>query len=199
MKMKRWPLVIGASLALIGLPVLTGTPVLANLQKVGSSVIAALQGADVQLKMVAEKKIVSLDAEGKEVINWDKLENGSTVLPGDTLRYVISSKNNGDTAAKQLVINQAVPEGMTYLLGSATSENKVNITYQLKEGYKRPEGSQEFEAEPKILVEVPQADGSVIEEVQAAPAEAYAQVRWQFSADLSPKQDINVSYKMQVK
>lgn len=197
--MKRLPLALGATLLVVGLPFVASSSVLADLKEASSSIISAIRGADVQLKMVAEKKVVTFDAEGKEVVNWNKLDNGSTVLPGDSLRYVISSKNNGDAAAQKLVINQAIPDGMVYLVGSAASENKVNISFKLKDGYKLPEGSQEFESNPKILVEVAQADGSIAEEIQDAPAEAYAQVRWQFGADLSPKEDINVSYEVQVK
>lgn len=181
------------------LPLLGNSPVLAGLKEVGSTISQIIKGPKVELNLSAQKKMVKIDQQGKEVVSYQDLGKQATVVPGDILRYEIESKNNGDAEASNLVLNQPIPDGMVYLLGSAASNNGAAIAYKLKEGYKLPEGSKEFETKPQILVEVAQPDGSVKEEVQAAPAEAYAQVRWQFSKALTPEGNLKASYEVQVK
>ncbi|NJN72224.1 MAG: DUF11 domain-containing protein [Limnothrix sp. RL_2_0] len=180
------------------LPLLGNTPVLANLQEVGANIAQIINRPKVELNLSAHKKMVKTDQLGKEVVTYQDLGAQATVLPGETLRYQLESKNEGDVAAGNLTLSQPIPSGMTYLIGSAASNNNSVITYKLNDGYERPADSQEFEAEPQILVEVLQDDGSVVKEIQAAPAEAYAQVRWEFDTNLSPQSSLKATYEVVV-
>ncbi len=187
MKIKRWSIAAGAVIAFIGMPVLSGSPVLANLQQAGESIVEAILGAEVQLKLVAEKKIISVDETGKEVIAWQSLEGQPQVFPGDIVRYHLMSKNAGDQDAQNLVLSQAIPQGTVYVLASANSNNGAEITYSIDNG-------QSFVANPTIEVEQP--DGSIIE--QPAPAELYTNVKWEVSQALLPQGDVDVSYEVQI-
>ncbi|AFY37220.1 conserved repeat domain protein [[Leptolyngbya] sp. PCC 7376] len=185
--MKRWPLAVGAALALLGAPLLVGSPVLANLQQAGSSLLAALEGADVQLNLVAEKQIITLNAEGEEVITWEDLGANAEVLPGETLRYTVSGDNLGNQDADNLVISQDIPEQMVYVLASAQTVNSATITYSIDDG-------QTFVANPTIKVQQP--DGSLLE--QPAPADMYTDVKWEFDNTLTPQLGVEASYEVQI-
>ena len=197
MKFKHWSISLGL-VSLIAIPVLGVTPVRAGLLEAGQNIVQAVFRPEVKLVLSADKKLVEVDAAGKEKVTWESLGDKATVMPKDVLKYTIASKNVGDADAKSLTLNQAIPDSMGYVLGSAESNNGAEITYKLKDDYKRPVGTKEFEADPQILVAVPQADGSVVEEVQAAPAEAYAEVRWQFSKTLTPEANLKASYEVVV-
>ena len=49
--------------------------------------------------------------------------NGGRVLPGDTLTYNVSVKNNGNTDATGSVLTDAIPDGASYLAGSLKVAN----------------------------------------------------------------------------
>ena len=187
MKMKRLSLISGAVVGVMGLPLLLGSPVMANLQQAGSTLLAALQGADVQLNLVAEKKGVSINAEGEEVVTWTDLGSTARVVPGDTVRYSISGENIGNQNADNLVISQDIPEGTVYVLASAQTANNAMVTYSIDDG-------QTFVANPTIKVQQP--DGTLLEE--PAPASMYTDVKWEFSDSLTPELGVEASYEVQV-
>ena len=187
MNLKRLSVAAGAAIALIGVPLVSGSPVLANLQRAGESIIAAIQGADVELQLVAEKKVVTTNAEGEEVVAWQDLGAKAQVLPGDTLRYSVAGKNIGDKGAENLVINQDIPEGMVYVLASAQTASNASVTFSIDDG-------QTFVANPTIQVQQP--DGSLLE--QPAPAEMYTDVKWEFENTLTPELGVDASYEVQI-
>ena len=112
----------------------------------------------------------------------------STVQPGDVLRYVVASSNEGEMAAKNLVITQPIPAAMTYVIGSEKGNTAADATYSIDKG-------ETFVAEPMVEVTLP--DGTV--EMQPAPAEAYTHVKWTFNEDLDSSVVVNVSHEVVVK
>jgi uncharacterized repeat protein (TIGR01451 family) len=187
MNMKRWSLVTGAAIAFIGFPLVSGPAVLANLQQASASFIAAIQGAEVKLQLKADKKIVTINAEGEEVITWKDLGAKAQVFPGDTLRYSVQGENIGDKNAENLVVNQDIPEGTVYVLASAQSDSGTSVTFSIDDG-------KTFVANPTIKVQQP--DGSLIEE--PAPAEMYTDLKWDFSETLAPQLGVDASYEVQI-
>jgi uncharacterized repeat protein (TIGR01451 family) len=187
MKLKRWSILLG-TITLVSVPVLFDTPVRASLQQATEAIVEAINRPEVKLILTADKKVEEVDAEGNKKIVWQGLEDGAEVLPGDSLRYTIQSENEGDLAAKKLVITQPIPEQMVYHLDSATSTANTDITYSI-------DGGETFVTEP--MVEKTLEDGTVVE--VPAPAELYTHVRWQFSGDLSAQKDASASYEVQVK
>lgn len=169
-------------------PLVATTPVLANIQEAGSAIVEKLRQPEVKLVMTADKQVTVVDANGQAQLAWAKLEDSAVVKPGDVLRYVVASENEGEMSAKNLVITQPIDKAMTYKLGSAQGNDIAAITYSIDNG-------ETFVAEP--MVEVTLADGT--KEMQPAPAEAYTHVKWDFSQALDAKEVIAVSHDVVVK
>lgn len=186
MKRKFW-IGFGAAALLATIPVLTSTPVSASLKEVGSAISQRIRRPEIKLVMGVEKQIIEIDDNGQEKLVWENLEGNVTVQPGDTLRYTIQTANEGEIAAKNLVITQPVPEQTTYILNTAVGNSVAQITYSIDSG-------ETFVEEPMIEVTLP--NGTV--ELQPAPAEQYSHVRWDFTDTVEPEIALNVSYDVAV-
>lgn len=169
-------------------PVIATTPVLANIQEAGTAIAQKLLQPEVKLVMSADKQVVVKDVNGQDKLEWKALEGEVTVQPGDVLRYVVASENEGEMAASNLVVTQPIAKEMTYKLGSAQGNDIAEITYSI-------DGGESFVAEP--MVEVTLADGT--KEMQPAPAEAYTHVKWDFTQALGAEEAISVSHEVTVK
>lgn len=174
-------------LTIAAVPVLMGTPVLANLQSAGEAIVQNILQPKVKLNLAAQKQVVTTDAEGEEQITWQALEGEVTVQPGDVLRYSLVSENAGDKPASNLVVTQPVPEQTTFVLESARA-NGAELTFSI-------DGGETFVAKPTVEVTLP--DGTV--EQQPAPAEAYTHVRWDYSETLKPMAEVKAAYEVAVK
>jgi uncharacterized repeat protein (TIGR01451 family) len=113
----------------------------------------------VTLKLVAE--LVQKDAAGKDVVMPSA---GSTVHPGDRLRYEIVATNAGDRTASAVRPTDAIPAGTEFIAGSAHGEGKVE--YSLDRGAS-------WSTAPTIVVHGKDGDKTVT----ADPA-AYTAIRW---------------------
>jgi uncharacterized repeat protein (TIGR01451 family) len=172
-----------------------GAPVVSDLAGlvVANSTHPALAQAvkpkpQVKLALSADKKVVQKDAQGKETVSWQSVDK-ATVQPGDVVRWTINVKNEGSSAAQKLVIPQAMPKGMTYMLNSASFDSGNGaIAYSI-------DGGKTYVAKPTIQVKLP--DGKI--ETRPAPAERYTHVRWALDQDIAPKQTVTVSYQAQVR
>ena len=169
-------------------PFAMSTPVFANLQEAGEAIVQQLLQPEVKLEMGAEKQVTVLDENGQPKLVWETLDGEATVQPGDVLRYVVASSNEGEMAAKNLVITQPIPAAMTYVISSEKGNTAATATYSIDKG-------ETFVVEPMVEVTLP--DGTV--EMQPAPAEAYTHVKWTFSEDLSSSVVVNVSHEVVVK
>jgi uncharacterized repeat protein (TIGR01451 family) len=188
--MKRSSIFSVAAIALIAtsIPFLDNTPVLAGFQEVGEAIAQAIKGPDVKLNLIVAKKLVTKDAEGKEKITWEELKNNAVVMPGDSLRYQVSSENMGDRAAEDLVITQPIPPKTIYELSSASSNNNAEITYSIDNG-------KTYVEQPMVEVTLP--DGKV--EKRPAPAEAYTHIKWKVSKAIDPKVRLTAMYDVKVR
>ncbi|MDJ0676984.1 MAG: hypothetical protein QNJ36_16650 [Calothrix sp. MO_167.B42] len=168
----------------------TQIPVVANFLPGGSAIAQNAKKGFVQLRLDAAKQLITKDAQGKQKVTWTALEGRATVKPGDILRYTVSGSNNGEKAVKGLVVNQPIPQGMKYVLKSATvNVNKgAKITYSIDQG--------------KTFVETPtiklrQEDGTF--KTVAAPAEQYTNIRWNFGESVAAKSTVRGIYQLQVR
>ncbi|MBE9064392.1 DUF11 domain-containing protein [cf. Phormidesmis sp. LEGE 11477] len=169
-------------------PFAMSTPVFANLQEAGTAIVQQLLQPEVKLEMGAEKQVTVLDEDGQPKLAWQALGEKATVQPGDVLRYAVVSSNEGEMAAKNLVITQPIPAAMTYVIGSEKGNTAAAATYSIDNG-------ETFVAEPMVEVKLP--NGEV--EMQPAPAEAYTHVKWAFNEDLESSVAVNVSHEVVVK
>jgi uncharacterized repeat protein (TIGR01451 family) len=118
-------------------------------------------------------------------LSLDKVEN---VKPGEILDWQIVSSNDGTADAHDYKTVGHVPEGTSFVAGSANAENGSNVTYSI-------DGGKTFSTQP--VVEERQADGSV--KRVAAPASMYTEVRYEWSDALAAGGKLSASYKVRVK
>lgn len=190
--MKRSSIVGLAAIATFSLIPFDGTPLLARVFDAGKTMAENIVNQPkVELNLSADKQVIQKDETGKEQTTWQTLAAGKTVVkPGDVLRYNLMGNNNGKGSAKNLVLTQPIPQGMTYVLNSATiaSNNGAAITYSIDNG-------KSFVDKPTVQVVRP--DGKV--ETKPAPAEAYTHVRWNVGTSLASNAAVKATYQAKVR
>jgi uncharacterized repeat protein (TIGR01451 family) len=116
------------------------------------------------------------------------VEKISSVLPGETLDWTITSQNEGTAPAHDYKTVGQIPKGTTFVAGSATADGAASVTYSIDNG-------QTFAAQP--TVEEKQTDGST--KRVPAPVSMYTQVRYEWSDPLADGGKLEASYKVRVK
>lgn len=144
----------------------------------------------ISLLLAAELKQVRRDQNGSEKISWNQLPPNAQVIPGSTLRYIVTAANNTDRNMRNLSVIQPVPEGMVYVMQSATKANATNASVEFS-----IDGGKTFSTKP--VVRVRGRDGKV--EERPAPADAYTHVRWDFGETLPANSQVQVSYQVRVR
>ncbi|RUR78751.1 DUF11 domain-containing protein [Chlorogloeopsis fritschii PCC 9212] len=181
---------IGAVAIIAATPFVTLTLVLTPVWQPSSAIAQNAKKGPVQLRLEAEKKVVQQDKQGKQIVTWQALQGKVTVQPGDVLRYIVTGGNNGDKAVKNLTINQPIPQGMVYVLKSATVNEKqgAKITYSI-------DGGRSFVENPTIKVTL--SNGK--QETRPAPATAYTHIRWNFGTSVPAQEKVKGTYQAQVR
>lgn len=185
--MKRWFISLGVLSLFATAPFVAETPLAAQ-TKNQTSIAQAETRPDVQLNLAAAKQVITQDAEGKKIVNWENMGSEAVVLPGDVLKFTISGNNSGKAAANDMIVTQPIPEGTSYILSSAKGSNGARITYSIDNG-------RTFVEQPMITVTL--IDGTKAK--RPAPPQAYTHVRWQFREEISPETAVSASYKVQVR
>ena len=184
---KRVSIALSVAAFTIAIPLLNNSPVMAGLQQMGDTIAQTLNRPQIKLALSAEKQIVSSDQNNQKAVSWKALEGKVSVNPGDVLRYTVTGRNEGDRAAKKLVVTQPIPKQMVYILATATNNSNAKTTYSIDNG-------KSFVENPTITVKL--ANGQV--ETRPAPAEAYTHIRWNFG-DATPKATVNAMYSVKVR
>ncbi len=116
------------------------------------------------------------------------LEKVSAVHPGEILDWTITSANEGSAPARQYKTIGQIPQGTSFVAGSAVAEYGAAVSYSI-------DGGKNFSAEPTI--EQKQSDGTTKRTL--APASMYTQVRYEWSDPLAAGATLSASYKVRVK
>ena len=116
------------------------------------------------------------------------LDKVSAVHPGEILDWTITSANEGDAPARQYKTIGQIPQGTSFVAGSAVAEYNASVSYSI-------DGGRNFAARP--VIEEKQADGSTKQ--VPAPASMYTQVRYEWSDPLAAGSTLSASYKVRVK
>ncbi|HEY1404028.1 MAG TPA: hypothetical protein VGB05_07885 [Pyrinomonadaceae bacterium] len=116
------------------------------------------------------------------------LDKVSAVHPGEILDWTITSANEGDAPARQYKTIGQIPQGTSFVAGSAVAEYNASVTYSI-------DGGKNFAGQPTI--EEKQADGTT--KRVPAPAAMYTQVRYEWSDPLAAGSTLSASYKVRVK
>ena len=126
----------------------------------------------------------SVAREGEAVA----LEKAGTVKPGEVLSWRINSVNEGTGAAHEYKAVGNIPEGTTFVAGTASGEQGSTVTYSI-------DGGKTFSTQP--IVEERQPDGTV--KRVPAPVSMYTQVRYEWKDELAAGAKLSASYQVRVK
>lgn len=122
---------------------------------------------------------------GEESVPLDRVES---VKPGEVLRWNLTSVNEGSGAARDYKAVGDIPQGTTFVAGSASGERGSTVTYSI-------DGGKTFSTQP--IIEERQADGTV--KRTPAPVSMYTQVRYEWNDELASGGRLGASYKVRVK
>lgn len=94
---------------------------LAQCVLISFSLLALLGHASpaVSIAILAEKEVIEIDARGQEVVRRVIAENAE---PGEVIFYTISYQNDGQSSARDIVLDNPVPEGTRLVDDSAWGE-----------------------------------------------------------------------------
>jgi len=144
---------------------------------------AADKGA-IELKTVAEVEVsIKNDKGEKEVKRVEAAK--ANVTPGDAVIFTTYFSNNGQEPASKIVINNPVPEHMSYIDGTAEGRG-TKIEFSVDQG-------KSFSAPDNLNV-----TGEQGKERPAGPAD-YTHIRWTLSKPLPPEGTGRVSFRARVK
>ena len=118
----------------------------------------------IEIDLTAEVEVKET-VDGKEVIRrMPATEAG----PGQTIFYTLTYRNNGDTNATNVNLNDPIPKETMYVSGSAFGEGAV-ITFSA-------DGGQTYQDETVVTYKIKNADGSTNEK-KASP-DQFSHIRW---------------------
>jgi uncharacterized repeat protein (TIGR01451 family) len=185
---KHWAMITTTVVIGSVLPI-NGTPAIAQVFSASTAIAQnILQQPQVTLNLRAEQEVIQKTTDGKVTQTWVATDDKVKVKSGDRLRFTVTGKNTGNRAAQSFAVTQPVPNGTKLVLNSAQSSRPAQLTYSL---------DQAKTFTPKPMVKVTLADGRIVE--QAAPAEAYTHVRWNFGTALAPTGSLDASYQVAVR
>jgi uncharacterized repeat protein (TIGR01451 family) len=143
-----------------------------------------------QLKTAGGRPEVKVELAGSveragQRLSLDKVEN---VKPGEVLDWQIVSSNDGTAAASDYKAVGHIPEGTTFVAGSAAGESGSTVTYSI-------DGGKSFSTQP--VIEERQPDGTV--KRVAAPVSMYTEVRYEWADSLAAGGKLSASYKVRVR
>jgi uncharacterized repeat protein (TIGR01451 family) len=181
-------LAIGLGMTILALDpteIVLATPAAAPAQRAS----ATIAQPKVELKLSADRQVVVREPNGQTKTTWQALGTQSAkVGQGDVIRFTLNGQNNGSAAARNVVLNQAIPQGTRYVLQSARLiNNPGELQFSI-------DGGKSFSPAPMVKVKT---GTQVIE--QAAPADAYTHIRLGISQELRPKGTVRGEYQVTVK
>lgn len=132
---------------------------------------------------VLEALIVEKDSEGNETFR--AAEN---VSPGEIIQYNIEHRNQSGQALSGFIVQGVVPQGTTYVSGSAIGPQGAGFEVLIE--------GENWQMEPayKTIVN----DDGAEERVPAAPAD-YVMVRWVLSDALPDAETVTGTYRVRVR
>ncbi|MDQ6788111.1 MAG: hypothetical protein M3033_15005 [Acidobacteriota bacterium] len=116
------------------------------------------------------------------------LEKAEAVKSGETLDWSITSTNEGNADAQKYRVVGQIPQGTTFVAGSAKGDEAPQISYSI-------DGGKTFAAQP--LVDEKQPDGSV--KKVPAPVSSYTQLRFDWAKSLPSNAKLAAAYRVRVK
>ena len=125
--------------------------------------LTAWAAPKVELSITAEKSVI-VEENGQMVT---KQVVATEVTAGETLTYTITYVNSGDENATNIAIVDPLPEGSSYIAGSASQTGELTFSADNGKTYKKPS---------LLTYEVKNSSGTT--EQKVASPEQYTHVRW---------------------
>ena len=117
-----------------------------------------------------------------------KTRRDAAAVPGDVIEYQLVFSNTKDFAMKEVVFQDPVPTGLSYVGSSSKSTREdVTIEYSIDKG-------KTWSAQPKI--EVVDAQGRKV--MKAAPESLYTNIRWRVAGEVAPGATVQASFRTRV-
>ncbi len=113
-------------------------------------------------------------------------ENSALAKPGDVIRYALVFTNVTAGPVKNVQFVDPIPQGMVYVLGSATGDHPLLVEYSIDNG-------KSYSARPVITVV---QDGKTVE--QPALRERYTHVRWTVLGSLASGAKVMAEFRTQI-
>jgi len=113
-------------------------------------------------------------------------DKNAVARPGDVIGYALVFTNVTAGPVKNIQFVDPIPQGMVYVLGTATADRPVRIEYST-------DGGKNYSAQPVIAVV---QDGKTVE--QPAPRERYTHVRWTVVGSLASGATVMAEFRTQV-
>jgi len=139
------------------------------------------------LKNTLEVFLVSEEKTNNGV--QEKLLRIDEAKPGDTLEYVLTYENTGNSRLSGFSIKNPIPNNTHYVSDSANSSVNADFKVSIDKG-------STFGSEP-LFESVRDAQGN--ERQIVVPVEKYNLLKWHISKELEPNQTMEVRYRVIIK
>jgi uncharacterized repeat protein (TIGR01451 family) len=161
----------------IGLVLLTG----------GFTVLAKTENGKKLLGFRPDVKI-TLTANVERDNKLKAIDAKTIVSPGEKIHWNVVSKNEGNANAEGFKTVVKVPEGTSFVSGTARGDASANVTYSI-------DGGKSFTEQP--MVDEKQIDGTV----KKVPAlvSTYTNIQFQWESSLAAGNYLAAEYQVQVK
>ena len=126
---------------------------------------ASLAAPQITLEVIAEREVTEVNEQGQKVT---RRVTATDTTPGDTLYYTLRYRNAGTDAARNVQIDNPIPDSTAYQPESAWGEG-TDILFSIDEG-------KSFKKPANLSYEITERDGST-RKLQAKP-EQYNAIRW---------------------
>lgn len=147
------------------------------------SPLAAWAKADVKIELKAEKEVIVTE-KGQQI---KKIVAAKEILPGETVTYTVHYSNTGNEPAANVLLDDPIPAGTTYIPGSASEVGDVTFSIDGGKSYKKP---------ALLTYEVTLPGGK--KEKKIATPEEYTNIRWMLPV-LPPGGKGSVNFKVILK
>lgn len=135
----------------------------------------------IRVQNLAEQEVTIKQADGKLLKKRQPVEKA---LPGSEVIYTTRFTNESGKPARNIVLNNRIPENTEYVGGSADGE-QMNIVFSLD--------GKNFKSPDKLTVRT--AEGKE----RPAAASEYTHVRWIYQGELPPGKTGEAVYRIRIK
>jgi len=149
------------------------------------SLLAARVGAPVQAAAPGQKALVITAHNVTAAAAKDRPAAGQA-RPGDEIRYTLVFTNLTQGPVKNVQFVDPIPQGMVYVLGSASMVQSGTVTYSI-------DGGKTYSAQPTVEM---QENGHRV--TKPAPRELYTHVRWTVLDAVAPGAQVTAELHAQV-